>query len=240
MTALDPEKLKKEFEERGIVVIEQFLTRAQAEDMRREMSEIVEREGTDETDGKIRQEATSLGQIGVYSETFSNFARDPRLLDILEVLMGPNIELNHTKSVFKTADAPWGSPWHQDAVFWKGGTKITVGLVLSDSTLENGCLQVVPGSHREIKPHRDGRDFAKEVDPAIINPESVEDVVLEAGGIFILHDGLLHASRDNQTTETRWFFYATYASGSQPDLKYSHHGEEQQMVRGELTAPRLE
>ena len=237
---LNLEKLKEEFEEKGIVRVAHFLSRSQADDLCEELKEIIEREGPTIGTGNIRQKDGSLASLSRHSEKFRNLAKDPRLLDILEVLMSPNIELTHTKAVSKSADAPWGSPWHQDAFYWKGGTKITVGLVLCDSTIENGCLQVVPGSHKKKLAHGSGKDFAYEVDPAEIDPADVEDVVLEAGGLFIFHDDLLHASRDNQTSETRWFYYATYADASKPDLHYPLYGQEQYVVRGELTAPRLE
>ena len=50
-------------------------------------------------------------------------------------------------------------PWHQDATYFGPYEHVTAWVALTDSTLENGCVEVLPGSHNSgQKPHRDNRD----------------------------------------------------------------------------------
>src|SRR5438067_268260 len=72
---------------------------------------------------------------------------DERLLDIAETLVGPNIALFNASYFCKAPRN--GSPvlWHQDRWYWPiKSDVVTLWLAIDDSTPENGCLRVIPGS----------------------------------------------------------------------------------------------
>ena len=63
------------------------------------------------------------------------------------------VEFLSAKPVLKTGKVEFASPWHQDWMYWRGSTKISVWLAVDDATEENGCLKVLPGSHRHELVH---------------------------------------------------------------------------------------
>ena len=91
---------------------------------------------------------------------FDQLMRSDAILDCLEPLIGPDIRFQGDKLNMKTAAI--GSPveWHQDVAFYPhtNDDLLAVGVALDDCTLENGCLLVIPGSHRgpTLDHHQDG------------------------------------------------------------------------------------
>ncbi len=77
-------------------------------------------------------------------------ARDPRVLDAIEDFLGPNILLYYSMLMMKPARQGFRAPWHQDFAFYVHDRTalVAVQLYLDNSTLENGCIHVVPGSHK--------------------------------------------------------------------------------------------
>lgn len=146
--------------------------------------------------------------------------RDDRVVDILKQLIGSDVEFLSVKAVFKNAATTFNSPWHQDWHYWGGATKISVWIALDDATPENGCLQVMPSSHKEIRV----MSAAAEGD-AFVHQARDEDlpdlpiVTLEAkrGDAIFFHDLLMHCSHPNTSGEDRWAFISTYRDASVPD-----------------------
>ena len=84
------------------------------------------------------------------SPEWMEFAILPDILNMVEQLIGPDIILWGTTVFGKPARTGKKTPWHQDANYWpmKPAHTCTAWIALDDATLENGCLQVIPGSHR--------------------------------------------------------------------------------------------
>ena len=81
---------------------------------------------------------------------FERLTRHPRLLAVLQALLGPAVRLHGSKLNMKSPK--YGSPveWHQDWAFYPHTNDdiLAVGIMLDDATSDNGPLMVVPGSHR--------------------------------------------------------------------------------------------
>ena len=101
--------------------------------------------------------------------------------------------------------------WHQDAAYWplEPMDVITVWLALDDSGPTNGCVRVIPGSHRwKVYPTRDRDDIANamesevDIDEALIHETTAVDLVVPAGGMSLHHPVLVHDSYAN--TSGRW------------------------------------
>jgi len=87
--------------------------------------------------------------------------RDPRLLefllsdevlDLVEPITGTDIALWSSHFICKDPYAGRATPWHEDSALWEGRVSsydniVTVWLALDRSTKENGCMQVIPGTH---------------------------------------------------------------------------------------------
>ena len=119
-----------------------------------------------------------------------------------------------------------------------------MGIAVSDVTLSNGCLLVVPGSHRgKIWDHYQGEEFVGAVTDPAFDPAGAVPIELEAGSISIHNIRLLHGSAPNTSTIPRHLLlYAYSAADSWPlsgvaDLD----AYDDQMLRGTAPrAPRLE
>jgi len=143
--------------------------------------------------------------------------RDPRIVDAVESLLGPNLLCWSAQFFAKPAgDAAYVS-WHQDATYWGLSTPdvATAWVALTPSTRESGCMQVVPGTHRAQVPHEDrfddanllsrGQEVAVEVDPA-----TVVNVELQPGEMSLHHVLLFHGSEPNRSPLPRIGFAIRY------------------------------
>ncbi|MFC9228281.1 phytanoyl-CoA dioxygenase family protein [Streptomyces decoyicus] len=139
---------------------------------------------------------------------------DKRLVDIAEYLLGPDVACFTAHYVSKP---PYdGRPvlWHQDGAYWKLDPMeaLTVWLAVDESKEENGCLRMIPGSHRiPIQPPRSRTDvpnmlFSQAQDDLVEEWSARAGVVtieLEPGDVSIHHPNLLHHSEPNTSAKRR-------------------------------------
>lgn len=146
--------------------------------------------------------------------------QSPRMTAILQQLIGPNVEFLSYKAVFKNAKTAFRSPWHQDWAYWHGSPKLSVWIALDEATPENGCLQLIPGSHRaviEMKEVEDVKGFGRRItDDQVAEMPIVTAPVPRGAGIFF-HDLALHASCPNINGQDRWSVIPTYRDAAQAD-----------------------
>lgn len=153
---------------------------------------------------------------------------DARLLDLVECLIGPEITSNPIQHVRLKPPSPklrqsetcahiMATDWHQDrAVAHAEGDDtqmITVWLAVSDATLENGCLQAIPGRPR-MYPHCPRRQTS--IADGFLDPEAARPLPVKAGGAVILHPLTPHASLENMSDQFRWSFDIRYNVTGQP------------------------
>jgi len=83
-------------------------------------------------------------------QAFLEYVKTPEILDLVEQLLGPDIVCWGAHVFCKPAGTGLAIPWHQDGQYWpiRPLASCTVWIALDDSTLENGCLRIVRGSHR--------------------------------------------------------------------------------------------
>ncbi len=154
---------------------------------------------------------------------------DSRLLDLVEDLIGPEITSNPIQHVRIKPPATdlqqdeirahiTATDWHQDRGVAldeaDDTTMITVWCAISDATVENGCLKVIPGAHNEgMKPHCPKLQTA--IADGQIDHSRAVPVPVRSGGVLVLHPLTPHASLVNRTNGFRWSF----------DLRYNVTGE---------------
>lgn len=146
--------------------------------------------------------------------------QSPHMVAILQQLIGPHVEFLSYKAVFKNAQTTFRSPWHQDWAYWQGSAKLSVWIALDEATPENGCLQLIPGSQRqvlEMKEVADVKGFVRRItDDQVAGLPIVTAPVPRGAGIFF-HDLTLHASCPNSNGQDRWSVIPTYRNAAQPD-----------------------
>ena len=157
-----------------------------------------------------------------------NMATHPRILDIAESLLGPELTSNPIQHVRikppedqvtqgETRAHIVSTDWHQD----KGVTlesadntdMITVWLAITDATVENGCLQVKPGMRADMLPHCLMTQVG--IKEKFLPREDAVPTPVKAGGAVIFHPLTPHASLRNVSDGYRWSF----------DLRYNVTGQ---------------
>ena len=162
----------------------------------------------------------------------------PRLLNCLEQLLGPDIVLKSTRLFYKYGKSAAYVGWHQDGVTekLKESKSPAVWLGLTAATVENGCLRVVPSSHRlgflphDARPIKDtlggdnnlartqvrSRERVDELSGRITmlppSANSPFDLVMRPGEMSIHHPMIVHGSNPNLSKEPRIGLSASYST----------------------------
>lgn len=169
-----------------------------------------------------------------YDERLGGLAADAGLLGLVERLMGDGPVLFQDMALLK---GPGGreKPWHQDCAYFNlplDTAVIGVWLALDSATVDNGCLHILPGTHREGPvEHFKMRDW--QICDTRVETRRDIAVPLEAGGCLLWHGMLHHGSPANSTDTTRralQFHYKPQGSGeTTTQERMQHFGGE---VRG--------
>ena len=135
--------------------------------------------------------------------------RDPRILGPVSAALGPNILCWGSGFFWKQPKDPAFISWHQDSTYWglSAPDIVTAWVAFTPSTVESGCMRVVPCSHHKDQlPHKDtfaetnllsrGQEVAVEVDE-----RDAVDVVLKPGEMSIHHVRLIHGSEPNRSDQ---------------------------------------
>lgn len=150
---------------------------------------------------------------------FRNWACNPDITATIAELLNshkPHLTRCHHNCVMTKQPAfSSATAWHQDLRYWSFAKPelINVWLALGDETPENGCMRLVPGSHRmDIAPERlDEARFLREDRPE--NRELIDNAVsieLAAGDVLFFHAGAFHAAGRNGSDERKLSVVLTY------------------------------
>jgi ectoine hydroxylase-related dioxygenase (phytanoyl-CoA dioxygenase family) len=145
---------------------------------------------------------------------WARLVSDPRLVDIAEFFLGPDLACFTAHYICKP---PYdGQPvlWHQDGAYWalEPMEALTVWLAVDESTTENGCLRMIPGSHRlplhKPSPRTDQPNMLFSTSDEDLVREWVDecgvvDIELRPGDVSIHHPHLLHYSEANTSAKRR-------------------------------------
>jgi ectoine hydroxylase-related dioxygenase (phytanoyl-CoA dioxygenase family) len=140
--------------------------------------------------------------------TAHDFALSEPAADVVSAILGPDIDVFQSMLILKNPGA-WGQPWHQDSLYFDFDQQPQVGLwlAISEATLDNGCLMVLPGSHKgPIRPHHpDRRPGANHgyLEIADVDEAASIPVLMQPGDLLVFHSYLLHKSVDNRGTGRR-------------------------------------
>lgn len=221
----------EQFREQGFLIVDDVLAAEELEAMRRRVDEIargVLPEGSrirrqvepaiargerpapaGDAEGQLRK-MTGLALGG--DEVFAAHARRPRVVSIMQALLGPDLTLYQDQMFMKAPRVGSRQPYHQDqpAGFFIDPPEllITCWTALDESTEENGCLRYLPGSHK-LGPLSGERRQGFEAQALRGELHGDVPLVLKPGGCGIHHGWLLHAS-DVNLSEKRRRGYATH------------------------------
>ena len=164
--------------------------------------------------------------VAVLSERLHALAHDPRLVHPCRAVVGQSgIDLFTEKLNFKRA-RKGGSIWlHQDYPYWADVAEIadrvaTAMVFLDDSTVEKGCLEVAPGSHRDgVRARKKAEDFgSREMDDASFDESALTPLEVPAGSVAFFGAFLVHRSLPNRSDEDRRALLYSYQPAGHPHL----------------------
>ena len=188
----------------GIVFPIQVMDPSIASSYRREL-ENFENEFPSYMTGMKRQ------KLHVLTTWMADIIRKPKILDAVGDILGPNLLCWQTSLFIKNAKDPGFVSWHQDGNYWglSNHEVVTAWLALSPSTMESGCMRMLPGSHAwDRVPHKDTFDKnnlltrGQIIDMAIDESQS-KYVIVQPGEISLHHVNIAHASSPNQSCQRR-------------------------------------
>jgi ectoine hydroxylase-related dioxygenase (phytanoyl-CoA dioxygenase family) len=139
---------------------------------------------------------------------FDELLRSDPILDLVESVLGHDIRALGSKLNLKSGAGGSAVEWHQDFAFHPhtNDDVVAVGIAFDDSTVDNGCLMVLPGSHvgPVLDHHQDGV-FVGAIDPTTAPVDLSRAVPLEvsAGGVSLHHGRTLHGSTTNRSDRPR-------------------------------------
>jgi hypothetical protein len=167
-----------------------------------------------------------LEPVHSISARLAALASDSRLVDPSKDVVGEeDICLFTEKLNFKRA-RKGGAIWlHQDYPYWADVAKVadrvaTAMIFLDDSTVEKGCLEVAPGSHREgVKARKGANDFgSREMDPSRYDETKLVPLEVPAGSVAYFGAFLVHRSLPNKSSEDRRALLYSYQPAGHPHL----------------------
>ena len=163
---------------------------------------------------------------------YGMFARCRKMVDRVEEILREEVYHYHSKMILKDAKVGGAWAWHQDYGYWYQNGLLSpnlcsVMIAVDQATIENGCMQVIKGSHKL------GRiNHILSGDQAGADMERVEEakkrldlvhVTMEPGDALFFHSNTLHASDANESDHPRWAMICCYNAASNDPYKDSHH-----------------
>ncbi len=204
--------------EKGFLVADSLFHPRELQEIADEATTIL-RGGRGKVEGirKISEKADDLSVIGQYnaihfphkiSPLILKYIKHPRVVRILKTLISPNIKCMQSMFFVKGPGKP-GQSWHQDEYYIPTRDRSLIGawIAIDDADIDNGCLWVIPGSHRdgiirrilpmENKEYRE--QFSCELSPFI--EEDAIPVQVEKGSVVFFNGYLFHRSLRNKTED---------------------------------------
>ncbi len=217
---VSPSQQKAQYEDEGYLVFPELLDPAELATLRAALAEVLrEADGLTESNDKFSVVRSDDGARHVVRRIFNPIAHhqafhdlvfNPKIVDVVENLLGPDIQLHHTKLNLKPPSKDARFEWHQDYPFFPHTNfdLLAVMIMLDDSTEENGCLKIIPGSHtwgpRNHLFARDGAFSSQLEDRSVLEDSSRwKTVPVPAGGMELHHCNMLHSSGPNRGTQPR-------------------------------------
>jgi ectoine hydroxylase-related dioxygenase (phytanoyl-CoA dioxygenase family) len=209
---LDP-TLVNQFEQQGYFVLPGFFSPAQI----REFASIIDEHMRELERSKPEPGSRNLPGHGMLVGDFLaerdprllKFCSDPKIIEVITQFAGPDVRLYCNQAIYKPPEDPREFPWHQDNGYTpvKPDEYYTCWIALNDATVENGCIWVLPGTHRRGPLPHTASPLGKF---AYDGPEKGLPVPVNAGGMVVFSSLLLHRSGPNTSRNVRKGYVVQY------------------------------
>jgi ectoine hydroxylase-related dioxygenase (phytanoyl-CoA dioxygenase family) len=192
-----------QYQRDGYLVVDGLFSPSEVAELRLAADDPVVKRGLQ--DSGFDEHIVHLLEITCKHAAFRELARDPRITVLVAQLIGPDVQLQHSKLATKPPKKDAGAfAWHQDFAFFPHTNTdlLAVMVMLDDATPQNGCMSVVKGSHKAGQlSHQDDEGWFLDrcLEPQYweAHPENIVQLTPRAGGISIHHGLTLHSSPNN-------------------------------------------
>ncbi len=227
------EQEKSQFDQSGYVLARQLFHANEMELLCRvaRADQQVSAKATSRTDAQGGTTTLSLSN-DLEDNLYSAVVRSPRVAENMATLLGDEVYHYHHKMMLKEPFVGGAWEWHQDYGYWYdfGCLYPTMGscfIAVDRATRDNGCLQVIPGSHHLGRMNHMKIGGQTGADPerveAVLDRLPVEYVEMEPGDGLFFHGNLLHRSDQNTSPNPRWSLICCYNTKSNDPYKESRH-----------------
>ncbi len=220
----------EQFRRDGYYLPIQAADKGEAEGMRRQLEDYESRTG-----GPLHGAPRYKGHL--LFKWMSDLIRKPKILDAVEDLIGPNVLVWSTDWWIKEARSPQFVSWHQDSQYWGLDTTklVTVWVALSPSTVDSGCMRVLPGSHTgpdlaHVETYHDDNMLTRGQQIDGIDEDQSVNLEVDTGQAAIFAFRIAHASHPNQSDDRRIGLAIRYIPPDARQVRSEH--DSAALVRG--------
>ena len=222
-------KQQEELATLGFTIISDFFDASEIDSLDRSLTEFHVR-----SEAKLRSEGGTAGisrvgeilfspHIAEQSSAVRAFVSNEKMTAVASGLLGPNVDLYWDQTVYKNPEAAREFPWHQDDAYTPvtPSPYLTCWLAITDATVENGCISVLPGSHANgLVPHQ--QTELGLVGYSNSNPDQGIFVPVRRGSLIVFWSTVLHKSGPNVSHGIRKAYIMQYAARG---LRFAKTGE---------------
>ena len=235
-SGLTPEQ-KLFYDENGFVLCRGLLSAQEARVLRQETHELANRlvqfRNINAAWATVRDTNTVVQHchdVQCYSAMFTRLIVDPRFTAVAASIIGPNVQLHHTKMFIKPPEQGAPFPMHQDYPYFphQRNTMIAAIFHFDDAPVERGCVRFVPGSHKLGPIAVSTPDFS--LPPEQYPIEKALPCPAKAGDVVFFNYLTIHGSGINASSEARTTLLVQMRDPTDPPLKRTHESRGQGMM----------
>jgi ectoine hydroxylase len=232
MTKLTPAQIQQ-YNEDGYILLKGMLSPEQVSLLNRaaHADRVLDQHSFGKADGEGGTVRLSLWNHPT-DTIYGAIARSESIVGVAEQLLGGEVYHYHSKMIMKDAKVGGAWAWHQDYGYWyQNGVLfplLTSAFVAVDpATRENGCMQVIKGSHNlgriehTLTGEQAGADLARVEEILKVLP--LVYVEMEPCDVLYFHANTLHRSDQNRSENPRWSMICCYNAARNNPYKESHH-----------------
>lgn len=203
------------YRENGYLLVKGVFSQTEVEDMRTAIEHILKRAVESKFDKNHTWQGDYLGsedvrklvlkgfhEVHYHHAAFTLAAAHPNMTAVLRGIIGPNVQLHHSKMLVKPPEKGAAFPLHQDYPYFphERHTMLAASVHLDDANMENGCLCVVPGSHKQGPLPHVGRYY---LDHRTYPLSMSTPCPAEAGDVLFFNYLTIHGSDANRSPRPR-------------------------------------
>jgi phytanoyl-CoA hydroxylase len=215
---------KKHYDELGYVVVADLFSVDELGEMNKEL------DGCDASTQTSGEHEGFTYQLGMLTDKTKQFAHDERILDLIEDIVKPGIAIFSSKLLTKLPQSPSICHWHQDDAYYTevvgSDTRMSIWVPLQDTDERNGCLWIVPGSHKQgLQSYmvQNNGTCRKALIEDQVDLSTAQPVPMKAGSCLLFNALTWHSSKGNETDQVRRAFIVSYQEATVPIGRGKQH-----------------